>query len=146
MEKISSQGQLKLTFLEMWKEISDSDTQSLLTYDNLQNIQNRFSEAATQEFPIEKILLVFHAYASIAYLSAELIVNAKIFLDVKKENYILLARKQIEKSFQFSIVYSNVKELSSHPGLGIPIDNMISYLESTSPLEELKNYYIQQTK
>lgn len=146
MEKITTVGQLKLAFLDMWKDISDEETQALLTYDKLQNIEKRYKDAVTQEFPIEKIILVFHAYASIAYLSAELIVNAKIYLDTKKENYILLARKQTEKSFQFSIVYSNLKELSSHPGLGIPIDNMIGYLEDNSPLDSLKNYYKEQTK
>ncbi|RXJ60812.1 hypothetical protein [Candidatus Marinarcus aquaticus] len=146
MEKINTVGQLKLAFLDMWKEISDEETQALLTYDKLLNIEKRYKDVVTESFPIEKIVLVFHAYASIAYLSAELIVNAKIYLDNKKENYILLARKQTENSFQFSIVYSNIKELSSHPGLGIPIDNMIGYLEGDSPLDSLKNYYNEQTK
>lgn len=146
MEKINTVGQLKLAFLDMWKEISDEETQALLTYDKVQNIEKRYKDVVTESFPIEKIVLVFHAYASIAYLSAELIVNAKIYLDSKKENYILLARKQTGNSFQFSIVYSNIKELSSHPGLGIPIDNMIGYLESDSPLDSLKNYYNEQIK
>ncbi|PKN13973.1 MAG: hypothetical protein CVU67_08070, partial [Deltaproteobacteria bacterium HGW-Deltaproteobacteria-24] len=76
-----------------------------------------------------------------AYLSAELIVNAKIFLDVKKEKYILLARKIIDNTLMFSIVYSNIKELSKYPALGISVDNMIEFLESDTSIEQLKAYY-----
>lgn len=145
MEKIENVQQLKLTFLELWKAISDEETQLLLKYDNLDALKNRYQEAATSDFSIDKILLTFHAYASIAYLSAELIVNAKIFLDTQKKNYILLARKQVDDSLQFSVVYSNVKELSSRPGIGIPIDNMIGYLESENSVEELVQFYANPT-
>jgi hypothetical protein len=79
-------------------------------------------------------------------LSAELIVNAKIFLDTKKEKYILLARKIINNTLMFSIVYSNIKELSKYPALGISVDNMIEFLESDTSIEQLKEYYINQTK
>lgn len=146
MEKIESVQQLKLTFLELWKDISDEETQLLLNYEHLDALKNRFMQASSDDFSIDKILLTFHAYASIAYLSAELIVNAKIYLDNAKNNYILLARKHIDDIFQFCIVYSNVKALSSHPGIGIPIDNMIGYLESQNSIDELTNFYSTHTK
>ncbi|WP_419770066.1 MAG: hypothetical protein ACNI3C_12130 [Candidatus Marinarcus sp.] len=146
MVKIESVQQLKLNFLDIWKDISEDDTQSLITLNNIATLENRIKPFCTEEYPLEHVMVIFHAYASVAYLSAELIVNAKIFLDYKKEKYILLARKEMEKSFCFSIVYSNIKELSRYPSFGIPIDNMIGYLENSDAINELKEYYANNVK
>lgn len=141
MEKIEAVHVLKLNFLELWKTISEEETQALITFANTEAIENKVKNYCTQSFPLEKVIITFHAYASIAYLSAELIVNAKIFLDIKKEKYILLARKIIDNNLMFSIVYSNIKELSKYPALGISVDNMIEFLESNTSIESLKEYY-----
>ncbi len=141
MEKIEAVHVLKLNFLELWKTISEEETQALITFTNTEAIENKVKNYCTQSFPLEKVIITFHAYASIAYLSAELIVNAKIFLDIKKEKYILLARKIIDNNLMFSIVYSNIKELSKYPALGISVDNMIEFLESNTSIESLKEYY-----
>jgi len=141
MEKIETVNMLKLNFLELWKTISEEETQSLILYTNTTAIENKIKSHCTEAFPLEKVILTFHCYASIAYLSAELIVNAKIFLDSKKEKYILLARKIIDNALMFTIVYSNVKELSKYPAFGISVDNMIEFLQSDSSIERLKEYY-----
>ncbi|MDX9797196.1 MAG: hypothetical protein WCY75_00435 [Sulfurimonadaceae bacterium] len=141
MEKIEAVHVLKLNFLEVWKNISEEETQSLITFTNTDVIENKIKNYCTDTFPLEKVILTFHAYASIAYLSAELIVNAKIFLDIKKEKYILLARKIIDNTLMFCVVYSNIKELSQYPALGISVDNMIEFLESNTSIEQLKKYY-----
>lgn len=146
MDKIETVNVLKLNFLELWKNISDEETQSLILYKNTVAIENKIKNHCTDTFPIEKVILVFHAYASIAYLSAELIVNAKIFLDEKQEKYILLSRKIVDQNLMFSIVYSNIKELSKYPALGISVDNMIEFLESDNAIEQLKEYYANSIK
>lgn len=146
MEKIESINTLKLNFLELWKNISEEETQSLIMYEDTKLIENRVKNRCTEEFNLKKVILVFHSYASIAYLSAELIVNAKIFLDTKKEKYILLARKIIDNNLMFCIVYSNIKELGQYPALGISVDNMIEFLESDNAILQLKHYYKVKTK
>ncbi len=144
MEKIESVNILKHNFLEIWKNIEDEETKSLISYEKSYSIQNKIQIFCTEEFPLQKVMLIFHSYASIAYLSAELIVNAKIFLDINKQNYILLARKIQNKTLMFSIVYSNIKELSQQPTLGISVDNMIGFLESSNSIESLKSYYLKE--
>lgn len=146
MDKIETVNILKLNFLELWRNISDDETQSLIQYKNTVVIENKIKNHCTDKFPLEKVMLTFHAYASIAYLSAELIVNAKIFLDTKQDKYILLSRKIIEQNLMFSVVYSNVKELSKYPSLGISVDNMIEFLESDNSIEQLKEYYAKAAK
>ncbi|MFA7083510.1 MAG: hypothetical protein WC141_03135 [Arcobacteraceae bacterium] len=141
MEKIETVNALKLNFLELWKNISDEETQSLIKYQNTTVVENKIKSHCTVEFDLDKTMLTFHSYASIAYLSAELIVNAKIFLDNNKKNYILLARKIIKNNLMFCIVYSNIKELSQYPALGISVDNMIEFLESNNSEERLKEHY-----
>ncbi len=142
MEKIETVNILKRNFLEIWKDIQDDETRSLIAYENYESILNKIKIHCTEDFQVQRVMLVFHSYASIAYLSAELMVNAKIFLDTKKQNYILLARKVVDNTLMFSIVYSNIKELSKYPTLGISVDNMIGFLESDNSIEELKNYYL----
>lgn len=146
MDKIESVNILKLNFLELWKNISDEETQSLILFTNTTVIENKIKNYCTETFPLEKVLLTFHSYASIAYLSAELIVNAKIFLDTKKQMYVLLARKIIDNNLMFSIVYSNIKELGKYPAFGISVDNMIEFLESDNAIEQLKEYYLNHAK
>ena len=135
--------ELKLNFLEFWKNISTEDTQTLITLENTANVEKKISKYTNEYFNIEKILLVFHSYASVAYLSAERVVNAKIYFDVIKTKYIILARKTDCDTFCFSIVYSNVSELSKYPMTPIPSDNILDYLEGDDPIQHLKEFFIQ---
>jgi hypothetical protein len=146
MEIIHTVQQLKLNFLEIWKQISNEDTQALINLVNTKNIETRVEPFCTEAFPLSKVILTFHAYALIAYLSAEIIVNAKIFLDINKQKYILLGRKQNSDGLMFCIVYSNVKPLGQHPGHGICVDNMIAFLESNQAVDELQAYFKQNIK
>jgi len=131
---------LKLNFLEFWKTISHEDTQTLISLENTTVVKNKIDKYCTDDFSIDKVLLVFHSYASIAYLSAERIVNAKIYFDVTKTRYIILARKMDSASFCFTIVYSNITELSRYPTKAIPADNVLDYLERDNAIQMFKEY------
>lgn len=132
---------LKLNFLEFWSTISKEDTQSLITLENTIVVKNKISKYCDKIFTIDKVLLVFHSYSSVAYLSAERIVNAKIYFDIAKTKYIILARKHDCETFCFSIVYSNIPELSKFSTFPIPADNILDYLESDEAITHLKEFY-----
>lgn len=140
MSEIKDTQELKLKFLEFWKNISNEDTQALITLENTAVVENKILKYTSKNYSIEKILSVFHSYASIAYLSAERIVNAKIYFDTTKTQYILLARKKDCETFCFSIVYSNIPELSRYPTKAIPADNVLDYLERDNAIQMFKEY------
>lgn len=140
MHETNDTQKLKLNFLEFWKNISNEDTQTLITLENTAVVENKISKYTSENYSISKILLVFHSYASIAYLSAERIVNAKIYFDVIKTKYIILARKMDCDTFCFSIVYSNISELSRYPTKAIPADNVLDYLERDNAIQLFKEY------
>ncbi len=141
MDVISKDTQeLKRNFLEFWKNISNEDTQTLITLENTAIVENKISKYTNENFNIEKVLLIFHSYASVAYLSAERIVNAKIYFDVIKTKYIILARKTDCDTFCFSIVYSNISELSRYPTKAIPADNVLDYLERDNAIHMFKEF------
>jgi len=140
MVEANDMQELKLNFLEFWKNISNEDTQALITLENTTIVENKISKYTNEKCSISKVLLVFHSYASIAYLSAERIVNAKIYFDVTKTRYIILARKLDVESFCFSIVYSNISELSRYPTKAIPADNVLDYLERDNAVHMFKEF------
>ncbi len=131
---------LKLNFLEFWKNISNEDTQTLISLENTSIVENKISKYCNENFPMSKVLVIFHSYASIAYLSAERIVNAKIFFDISKTSYIILSRKIVNNTFCFSIVYSNIAELSRYPTKAIPVDYVLDYLERDNSIQMFKEY------
>jgi len=141
MNDTNDTQKLKLNFLEFWKNISNEDTQTLVSLENTTVIKNKISKYCTDGYSIDKVLLVFHSYASVAYLSAERIVNAKIYFDITKTQFIILARKTDCETFCFSIVYSNISSLSKYPTLAIPADNVLDYLESDNALDKFQDYY-----
>ena len=140
MGVIHDTQKLKLNFLEFWKNISNEDTQTLITLEKTAVVENKISKYTSEHFSIEKVLQVFHCYASVAYLSAERIANAKIYFDVTKSKYILLARKTDIDTFCFSIVYSNIPELSRYPTKAIPADNVLDYLERDNAIQLFKEF------
>jgi hypothetical protein len=131
---------LKLNFLEFWKNISNEDTQALITLEKTTEVERKISKYTDENFNIEKVLLTFHSYASVAYLSAERIVNAKIYFDVIKTKYVILARKMDSDIFCFTIVYSNISELSRYPTKAIPADNVLDYLERDNSIQMFKEF------
>jgi len=141
MDETNDTQKLKLNFLEFWRNISNEDTQALVTLENITVVKNKISKYCSDEYAIDKVLRVFHSYASVAYLSAERIVNAKIYFDVTKTRYMILARKTDAKTFCFSIVYSNVSELSKNPTTAIPADNVLDYLEHDDAISKFKDFY-----
>ncbi len=143
MDMTADTQKLKLNFLEFWRNISPEDTQSLISLENTNLVKNKINKYCDNTFSLDKVLLVFHSYASVAYLSAELIVNAKIYLDITKTKYIILARKHDCETFCFSIVYSNITALSKYPTRAIPSDNILNYLESNDAIQNFKDFYTQ---
>lgn len=141
MDVENDSQKLKLNFLEFWHDISNEDTKALLTLENTNIVKNKISKYCDEIFNLDKILLVFHSYASVAYLSAERMVNAKIYFDITKTQYIILARNLKSENFSFSIVYSNISDLSKYPTFPIPADNILSYLEGENPKENLIEFY-----
>jgi len=141
MDTTNDTQKLKLNFLEFWRNISVEDTQSLITLENTALVKNKISKYCDKIYSLDKVLQVFHAYASVAYLSAERIVNAKIYFDIAKTRYIILARKVDCEIYSFSIVYSNISELSKFSTFPIPADNILDYLESDDAVEHLKDFY-----
>jgi hypothetical protein len=140
MDITDSTQKLKRNFLEFWKNISNEDTQTLITLDNTNIVRNKISKYSDENCGIDKVLLVFHSYASVAYLSAERLVNAKIYFDVTKTRYIILARKKDISTFCFSVVYSNITELSKYPTKAIPADNVLDYLERDNAVQMFKEF------
>ena len=146
MDAKNDTQKLKLNFLEFWRNISNEDTQALVTLENTNIVKNKISKYCSDDYSMDKVLLVFHSYASVAYLSAERIVNAKIYFDVTKNRYMILARKADSETFSFSIVYSNVSELSKNPTTAIPADNVLDYLEHDNAISKFQEYYTQVKK
>lgn len=141
MDTAKDTQKLKLNFLEFWRNISAEETQSLITLENTVLVKNKINKYCEKTYSLDKVLQVFHAYANVAYLSAERIVNAKIYFDTAKTKYMILARKVDCKVYSFSIVYSNISELSKFSTFPIPADNVLDYLESDEAITYLKEFY-----
>ena len=130
MEKIVSTRELKRNFLELCNELSNQESKSLVHLENTEDIERRFVQFCTLEYPIQRVLLMFHRYSCIAFVSAEFMVNTKIYIDDLKSKYILIALVKKEDPDEVSIVYSNVEPLSRFPTRAISIKDIISFLEA----------------
>ncbi len=146
MEKITDKQTLKMNFLEIWRGISPQDTIALLEFDKMAVIEQKLKKSCTKEYPVKRVLLLYHAYASIAYITAELKVNAKIYLDSKKENFMILSYKKNSNPDTCSIVYSNIQELCNYPFYPVPVKNIFEYMEEDKTIEGLLSFYEQHAK
>lgn len=142
MVKIDSTQKLKLNFLELWQGMSKDDTRNLINFTKCELLSKKIEKFCTKEYSLKKVLLAFHSYASIAYLSAELCVNAKIYLDVNKNNFILASYVQGHEPDAFCIIYSNIKALAQHPTKPILVKDLISFVESDDLIENLLSFYL----
>ena len=133
---------LRTNFLEFAANISNEDSKALIDYDNTEILKEKLEEFCTCEYPFEKVVLIFHRYACIAYLSAEFIKNAKIYLDDTKKDFILLSYVKDSEPDAVSIVYSNINSLSQYPTFPITVKDIISFLESDNVTFSLRNYYL----
>lgn len=141
MEKIVSTRELKRNFLELCNALSNQESKSLVHLENTQDIENKIAQFCTLEYPIQKVLLIFHRYASIAFVSAEFMVNAKIFINESKTKYIIIALVKKDDPDCVSIVYSNVEPLSRFPSREIAIKDIIGFLEEDDVETQLLNFY-----
>ena len=91
MKIMYTNAHLRTNFLEFAASISNEDSKALIDFDNTEILKDKLIEFCTDEYDFEKVVLIFHRYACIAYLSAEFIKNAKIYLDDTKKDYILLS-------------------------------------------------------
>lgn len=140
MNKIVSIKELKRNFLELCSALSNEESKTLVNLENTEIIENKIIHLCTLEFPIKKVLLFYHRYASIAFVSAEFMKNAKIFINDEKTKYILIALKQIDSDC-VSIVYSNVDALSKYPSRAITIKEIISFLEESDVETALLEFF-----
>lgn len=145
MKIIQSNSDLRTNFLELASNISNEDSKALIDFENTECLRDKLEEFCSSNFPFEKVVLTFHRYACIAYLSAEFIKNAKIFLDEKRNDFILLSFIQNSNPDSVSIIYSNIKSLSQHPTLPITVKDLINFMESDDVSFELRNYYLNHT-
>lgn len=143
MKIMYNNAHLRTNFLEFAASISNEDSKALIDYDNTEDLKDKLIEFCTEEFPFEKVVLIFHRYACIAYLSAEFIKNAKVYLDDNKKDFILLSFIKDSEPDAVSIVYSNVKSLSQYPSFPITVKDIISFLESDDVSFSLRNFYLQ---
>ncbi len=143
MKIIESNAHLRTNFLELASNISNEDSKALIDFENTELLREKLEEFCTEEYPFEKVVLIFHRYACIAYLSAEFIKNAKIFIDDCRKDFILLSYIANSEPDAVCIVYSNIKSLSQHPTLPLTVKDLIGFLESENVSNELRNYYLQ---
>lgn len=146
MKIIYNNAHLRSNFLELAENISNEDSRALMHLENLDELKERFLEFSTPDFPIDKIMLIFHRYACIAYLSAEFIVNAKLFLDGEKQDFILLSYIKDSEPDAMSIVYSNISGLSQYPTYPITVKDLIGFMESENVVYDLLTYYRENVK
>lgn len=141
MEKIVSTRELKKNFLELCNDISNEDSKALLDFKDIEKIEDIMKPYCTEEYPLSKVLLMYHRYTSIAFISAEFIKNAKIFIDDSLTDYIVLALVNKPDPDEVSIVYSNIDALSKFPTRAISMKDIISFLEAKDIEKTLKEFY-----
>lgn len=141
MKHFRSTQDLKKNFLEIWKGISYEDTQALLCLEKTGVIEAKVKKYCTKEYPIQRVLLIFHAYASIAYITAELKVNAKIYLDYLKRDFMLLSYKKNSNPDTCSIVYSTKQVLCNYPFYPVPVKDIFECIEGESVTDDLVEFY-----
>ncbi|ADG92991.1 hypothetical protein Arnit_1333 [Arcobacter nitrofigilis DSM 7299] len=141
MEKIVSTRELKKNFLELCNEISNDDSKALLDLKNTEKIEFMLKPYCTEAYPIRKVLILYHRYACVAFISAEFVKNAKVYIDEVLTKYIVLALVNKPDPDEVSVVYSNVDALSKFPTRAISIKDIIEYLESENIEESLREFY-----
>lgn len=141
MKIIYSTNELKSNFLELAGNLTNEESRSLIHLEELDALSQKLQTFCTPDFPIEKVLVVFHRYACIAYLSAEFIVNAKLYLDGNKQDFILLSMIKDSEPDAVSVVYSNIKALSMHPTLPITIKELIGFVEKEDAALKLIEHF-----
>lgn len=141
MEKIVSTRELKRNFLELCNDISNNDSKALLDFKDVEKIEDIIKPFCTEDYPVSKVLLMYHRYASIAFLSAEFIKNAKVYINDDLTNYIVLALVNKPDPDEVSIVYSNIDALSKFPTRAISIKDIISFLEARDIESTLREFY-----
>ena len=141
MEKIVSTRELKKNFLELCSNLSNDDSKALLDLKNTEKIESIMKPFCTEDYPISKVILMYHRYASIAFISAEFIKNAKVYIDDIMNNYIVLALVNKPDPNEVSIVYSNIDALSKFPTRAISMKDIISFLESDNVEDVLREFY-----
>lgn len=146
MKKIVDQQTLKMNFLEIWRGISPEDTMALLEFDKMGVIEQKLKKYCTKEYPMSRVLLVYHAYASIAYITAEIKVNAKIYLDILKKNFMILSYKKNSNPDTCSVVYSNIQVLCNYPFYPVPVKEIFEFIEDDNIIDGLTGFYEEHAK
>ena len=141
MKIITTKEELKRNFLELFRNLDQEDIHALLEYRRSVIIEKRVKKYCTLEYPLNRVLLVFHAYASIAYITAELKVNSKIFLDENKKEFIILSYKKNSKPDTCSIVFSTIQSLCNYPFFPIPVNDIFNFVEEGNIIEGLNTFY-----
>jgi hypothetical protein len=141
MKIIYSTNELKSNFLELAGNLSNEESRALIHLEHLDSLNEKLKPFCTAEFSLDKVLLIFHRYACIAYLSAEFIVNAKLYLDGTKQDFILLSMVKDSDPDAVSVVYSNIKALSMHPTFAITIKELISFAEMEDAALKLIDHF-----
>lgn len=146
MEIINTKEQLKRNFLELFRNLDPEDIQALLDYRRSVIIEKRIKKYCTKEYPLPRVLLIFHAYASIAYITAELKVNAKIFLDSNKKDFMILSYKKNSNPNTCSIVFSTVQALCNYPFFPVPVNDIFDFIEEGKVIDGLVGFYEKNAK
>ena len=141
METIKTTQELKRNFLEIWREISPEDIDSLINYESNIIIEKKIKKQCTKEFPLNKVLLIFHAYACIAYITAEIKVNVKIYIDCNKKDFMLLTYKKNSNPDTCSIVYSTIQDLCNYPFYPVPVKDIFEFIENSNIVNGLIDFY-----
>ena len=58
---------LKLNFLEFWKNISNEDTQTLISLENTSIVENKISKYCNENFPMSKVLIMVFTFVLFIY-------------------------------------------------------------------------------
>jgi len=146
MQKITNTQELKRNFLEVWKECTSEDREALVNFERVDYFKIKLEAYFSSTYDFEKVLLAYHSYASIAYVTAELKVNSKVFLDFKKEKFMILSYKKNSNPDTCSIVYSNIPALCEYPFFPVPVMNIIDCIESKDAIANLLKYYLSHAK
>ena len=141
MQKITNTQELKRNFLEVWKECINEDREALVNFEKIEYFKVKLEAYFSENFTYEKVLLAYHSYASIAYVTAELKVNSKVYLDFKKEKFMILSYKKNSNPDTCSLVYSNISSLCQYPFFPVPVMNIIDCIESNDVINKLVDYY-----
>ena len=141
METITSADILKKNFLELFKNLAPEDTQALLEYRKSVIIEKKIKRYCTKAYPLSKVLLIFHTYACMAFITAELKVNAKVFLDERKKDFMLVSYKKNSNPDTCSIVYSTIQDLCNYPFFPIPVSKIFTLVENNQLIDGLRSYF-----